>query len=277
MSANDHDMMPRAAWVGVALGLAALVGGWWLLYGRERVEEDAQEVRAAEQELAQAAPDPALEGPAVVNPIPEPQPGGAPLPELENSDEAALASLGELFGPKPVESFFVPKELVRRFVLTVDSLDREDPLPLWLRPLRRVSGTFSVDRAADTISVGADNAGRYAGLMAMIEGVDMAALTAAYRRYYPLCQDAYDRLGNPRKRYFNDRLIEVIDHLLATPVVEEPIALVQPKVVYRYADPELEALSSGQKVLLRIGRENAARVQARLREFRSAIATRSAP
>lgn len=264
-------MMTRAAWIGVALGLAILIGGWWVLYGRQKVEESAAQIQAAELELAET-PDPAIEGPAIVHPVPEPPEGAPALPEIENSDEAALASLGELFGPKPVESFLVPKEIIRRFVLTVDSLDREAPLPLWLRPVRRVPGAFAVERSGDGLSIGAGNASRYAGLMTMIESVEMARLTAVYQRYYPLCQDAYDRLGNPRKRYFNDRLIEVIDHLLETPLVEEPIALVQPKVVYRYADGELESLSSGQKVLLRIGRANAARVQARLREFRSAIA-----
>lgn len=269
-------MMTRAAWIGVALGLAVLIGAWWVLYGREQVEESAEQIQAAEQQLAET-PDPAVEGPAIAHPLPEPPAGAPALPEIENSDEAALASLGELFGPAPVEAFLVPKEIIRRFVLTVDSLDREAPLPLWLRPVRRVPGAFAVERVGDDLSIGLQNERRYAGLMAMIESVEMARLTAVYQRYYPLCQDAYDRLGNPRKRYFNDRLIEVIDHLLETPLVEAPVALVQPKVLYRYADEELESLSSGQKVLLRIGRANSARVQARLREFRTAIAARKVP
>jgi hypothetical protein len=113
-------------------------------------------------------------------------------------------------------------------------------------------------------------------LIAMVERIDMLEIASFYRRYYPLFQDAYDRLGNPRARYFNDRLIDVIDHLLATPVPDEPLALARPKVLYVYADPELEALSSGQKAMLRIGRENAARVKAQLREFRSAIASGAA-
>ena len=38
-----------------------------------------------------------------------------------------------------------------------------------------------------------------------------------------------------------------------------------------YADPELEALSSGRKLLLRMGPENAARVRQVFREFRQHI------
>lgn len=268
-------MMTRAAWVGLAIGLTIIVGGLWFLYGREPAG-DPEALNAALEELAEVT-EPAAQEPAIAHPLPEPEAGGAPLPEIENSDEQALASLRELFGREPVESFIVPKELIRRFVLTVDSLDREDPLPLWLRPVRRVSGQFVVDRSSDALSVGTDNARRYAGVMSMIERVDMVRLAASYRRYYPLFQDAYDRLGNPRSRYFNDRMISVIDHLIATPTVEEPIALTQPKVLLLYADPALQALSSGQKVMLRIGRDNAAQVQAKLREFRSAVAARPAP
>jgi hypothetical protein len=43
-------------------------------------------------------------------------------------------------------------------------------------------------------------------------------------------------------------------------------------VRYEFADPELSALSSGQKALVRMGPENARRVKAKLRELRAAIA-----
>jgi hypothetical protein len=51
----------------------------------------------------------------------------------------------------------------------------------------------------------------------------------------------------------------VIDHLLATPEVGGPIAVVTPHVLYEYASAELEERSAGQKALLRAGPENAAR------------------
>jgi hypothetical protein len=38
--------------------------------------------------------------------------------------------------------------------------------------------------------------------------------------------------------------------------------------MYRYADPELEARSAGQKVLMRIGNANAAVVKDKLRAIR---------
>lgn len=268
-------MMTRAAWVGVLIGVVILGAGWWWLYGRTQQE-------LPETDTAMDLSDPALPTdkvlepetePAISHPMPEPEAGGPVLPELEDSDEEAMGELRALFGAAPVEAVLVPREIIRRIVLAVDSLDRE-PLPLWLRPVRRVPGKFDVHSEADAMSIDAANAARYTPLVTMVERVDMQKLAAAYRRFYPLFQDAYDRLGNPRTRYFNDRLIAIIDHLLATPVISEPIALARPKVVYVFADPELEELSSGQKAMLRIGRENAAKLQARMREFRSAIVVR---
>jgi hypothetical protein len=103
-----------------------------------------------------------------------------------------------------------------------------------------------------------------------LEAVDSAKLVALYVRFYPLFQQAYAELGYP-SRYFNDRVFEVIDHLLATPDVRGPIALVQPKVLYEYADPALQDLSAGQKMLVRMGPENEAKVKAKLRELKKAL------
>jgi hypothetical protein len=103
-----------------------------------------------------------------------------------------------------------------------------------------------------------------------MEAIDSTKLVALYVRFYPLFQQAYADLGYPT-RYFNDRVFEVIDHLLATPDAPRSIALVQPKVLYEYADPTLADLSAGQKILLRMGPENEARVKAKLRELKGAL------
>jgi hypothetical protein len=45
-------------------------------------------------------------------------------------------------------------------------------------------------------------------------------------------------------------------------------------VLYQFADPELEGLSAGQKIMLRMGAENAAKVKAKLREIRRELSAR---
>ncbi|MFQ5982999.1 MAG: DUF3014 domain-containing protein, partial [Woeseiaceae bacterium] len=54
--------------------------------------------------------------------------------------------------------------------------------------------------------------------------------------------------------------------------VPEPIRLVRPHVLYEFADEDLESLSSGQKLLLRMGNEHATRIKETLEEFRLLIA-----
>ena len=69
---------------------------------------------------------------------------------------------------------------------------------------------------------------------------------------------------------------QVIDNLLATPQPQQPVDLVRPNVMYMYADPGLESRSAGQKLLMRMGPDNAAAIKAKLTELRAAI-TASAP
>ena len=107
--------------------------------------------------------------------------------------------------------------------------------------------------------------------MRLLETVDAKQLVDPYVRHYPLFQQAYRELGYP-DGHFNDRLVEAIDSLLATPDPKGPLSVVQPKIFYEFADRELEQLPAGQKLLLRMGRDNAALVKAKLREIRRLVA-----
>jgi hypothetical protein len=105
----------------------------------------------------------------------------------------------------------------------------------------------------------------------LFANADPDELFDTYQRFYPLLQEAFVRLGYP-KGYLNDRVVEVIDHLLDTPTIEEPIRLIRPHVLYTFSDPTLEALSSGQKMLIRMGDDHAARVKQTLGLFRTLVA-----
>jgi Protein of unknown function (DUF3014) len=123
---------------------------------------------------------------------------------------------------------------------------------------------------------------RYAPFVALVESVDTGRAVALYQRLYPLFQGAYESLGYPGK-YFNNRLVAVIDLLLEAPEpsgalkvelpdIKGPLKLTRPWVLYRFSDPALEGLSSGQKILLRVGRENEKRLKSKLAEVRKLIA-----
>jgi hypothetical protein len=185
------------------------------------------------------------------------------------------ASIATVFGRQAVDDFLVSDRVIQNIVTTVDSLDRE-PVPLRFRAIVDVPEVMTVQRQGDTITLDGANALRYRGLMLALKAADAKTIAAVYQRYYPLLQRAYREMGYP-EGYFNDRVVHIIDHLLATPQVEPPIKLLQPKVLYVFADPQLEGLSSGQKIMIRIGPANAALVKTRLAELRAILVAGKPP
>lgn len=253
--------MNQKAIVGVAL--AAVVGGvgFWLWSSNQTPSAPPPEPKPL------AAP---VE-PAIRNEVPAATPEALPLPELADSDPTLKESAVSLFGGSAVEQWLVPTEVVRRVVVTVDNLPRKKYAERQ-KPIKAVPGRFIVDGAEETPVIGVENAARYTILVQVIQSLDMQKVSAEYFRLYPLFQAAYRDLGYP-DGYFNDRLVAAIDDLLAAPEINGPIKLTQPNVMYEYADPQLESLSSGQKSMIRIGPSNAAIVKAKLRELRTAVAT----
>ena len=191
-------------------------------------------------------------------------PPAASLPSLDNSDALMRERLVDLMGWTRFSELVLPVALVRRIVATVDNLPRETA-PRRVIPLAPVPGSFAPG-----------NFERYAPYVRVIEAIDERALVADYARAYPLFQQAYRELGYPG-REFNDRLLEAIDDLLAAPEIEAPLELVRPRVQYEFAAPDLETRSAGQKMLLRIGADNAARVKAKLLLVRREIIAASKP
>jgi hypothetical protein len=173
----------------------------------------------------------------------------------------------------------------RRVVATVDNLGRaQASAGMW--PVNPAAGRFTVQDAQGGAVIAPDNAARYAPLVKLAEGVDASRAADLYVRMYPLLQRAYEQLGYP-KRHFNDRLIDVIDLLLATPEVEQPVKVrltevkgpipsQRPWVNYQYEDPALESLTAGQKILVRVGPDNARRLKAKLSALRRELVQREA-
>ena len=227
-------------------------------------------------------PEPLPASQEPVHRVPEPVAEEAeeePLPTLENSDSAISAAIIGLLGNSEVSKHLAAESIITRIVTTVDNLVRPRTAER-LRPLSGLPGQFAVTVAGETADgvteyiLDPANYERYQWLTERVGQVDTSAVVAVYQRYYPLFQQAYVDLGYP-DGYFNDRLIVVIDDLLATPDVIDPVKLVRPHVLYQFADPALESLSAGQKALLRMGKDNAAIVKGKLRELRDRLAALS--
>jgi hypothetical protein len=197
------------------------------------------------------------------------------LPPLDQSDDAVVASLSTSVAIGTIESLFNTDALIRRFVVTIDNLPGKQFPRSRYRLARSVPGLLAVRRedSADTelLYLNTENFTRYKPFVDFLSTFDAGQMVSLYRHYYPLFQQAYEDLGYPESAYFNDRLVAVIDHLLETPAIDVPIRLVRPHVLYRYLLPELEGLSAGQKVLLRIGPDQARRLKSKLREVRGLL------
>lgn len=199
-----------------------------------------------------------------VVPTPGPEPAFEPLPVLHESDAAVTGALADLTGADPLAVYLVKDQVISRVVATIDSLtSRQVPLPI--NPVKHPEGRFQVKTAGGKTALDEANFGRYDAYASLLQALDGEALLGFYSRYYPLLQQAWEENGG--EGLFSDRLTEVIDHLLATPEIEGDIYLVKPEAVYLFEDPELEALTAGQKILLRMGPDNAAVVKQKLREI----------
>lgn len=207
--------------------------------------------------------------PEIRHPVPEKLPE-KPLPALETSDSTLKNALAELSGGSGLVDALILQGLIRRVVATVDNLPASK-VAMRVLPVKPVGGAFAVSGEEENYTIAAANAARYAKYVKLAEAIDSKKLATFYVHYYPLFQQAYRELGYP-KGHFNDRLVAVIDHLLEAPELKTPVALVRPKVFYLYADPELERRSAGQKILMRMGAENAGKIKAKLREVRTEIA-----
>ncbi|WP_425258398.1 DUF3014 domain-containing protein [Rubrivivax sp. RP6-9] len=271
--------------IGVVVLVAAVAAGlWWW----------------------RSAPAPAPDAPAAAPPVasaepPTPVPSAAlpavryPIGASAAQAEAATASTGpasalkqaldELLGPQAVLQWLQLDDFARRLVATVDNLPREHAAArLW--PVHPTPGRFGPNETPQGAVIGAGNHARYTAFVDWIERVDSRRAVAVYRSLYPMFQSAYEDLGFPG-RHFNDRLVDVIDHLLATPEPTTPLAVrlvevkgdvpsLRPWVRFEFSDPGLQARSAGQKLLLRLGPEHQRRLKAKLAEVRSLV-TQPAP
>ena len=268
-----------------ALVLAAIgAGGYYWWQHRARPVDINVPVPAATAPVG-PAPLPPASAPAIRYPIdPSAAASGPPLPAPAEADSFVSAALADLLGRKNVQTFLQLDGFARRVAATTDNLAREHAAPaLW--PVAPTAGRFAAladnSSAAGATTISPDNSLRYTPFVLFIESVNAAQAVKLYARLYPLFQQAYEELGYPG-RYFNDRLVAVIDLLLATPVpaaplevnlieVKGPILPVRPWVRYEFTDPALRHLSAGQKMLLRTGPVNQRRLNAKLMEVKRLV------
>jgi len=267
--------MSRGALMGMMVLLVAAGGFlWWRQAHRPAPAAPAP----SPPPVAPPPAPPPPPAPAIRNPVPAAAAPGT-LPSLDHSDAYVKKALVDLVGRKAVSTFFRLEGAIGRFVATVNNLATDGATTdLW--PVNSTPGRFETETRDGATVPTAHNAERYTPFVRFAAGIDTGRAVALYVRLYPLLQRAYEDLGYPGA-YLNDRVVAVIDNLLATPNVSGPIRVKRVGLdggtvggtgLYLFEDPALEAATAGQKILLRMGTENRSKLMAKLTEIRHQIA-----
>ncbi len=185
------------------------------------------------------------------------------------SDKAIASALADFPGREQLLKFVLPADIVQRIVLTIDNLPG-DSMSMQYRAVSAMPGSFMIEKRDGEPIISVRNARRYDAFVAFASGLDSRRLVAVYKRFYPQFQKTYRSIGYP-EGHFNDRLVQAIDDLLAAPAPAGAIFLDQPRVLYEYAESSLERRSVGQRMMIRVGPEHAAKLKAKLREIRALL------
>ncbi len=158
---------------------------------------------------------------------------------------------------------------IQKMVLFIDHLP-EKSIPRLHLPITPPKPGFVTIGSGEQLIISKRNFVRYTPYVRLVEAVPDVTLLQLYRGLYPLFQQAYREIGDPNG-HFNDRLIQVIDELLETPESHAPIRVIHHVSRFKYADTSLESRSAGQKILLRMGVENAKRIKEKLQRLRKGL------
>lgn len=221
------------------------------------VEDIAPEPEAEPQQpeiVLQEAPSP-----------PEPEP--VVLPGLNASDPFVHSQVSDMANADAILRHLAGSQIIRKFVVLIDGMSRGD-IPSRDLPVIPPQTTLSVsEQGEEFYRLDPASYTRFNLLVDTLVSIDNEQAVERFQLMAPLFETAYAELGNPG-RTFAMALQDAFDNVLAARVPEREILLTRPSVNYHFADPGLENLSDLEKLLIRMGPDNAAKIQRKAREIR---------
>lgn len=191
------------------------------------------------------------------------------MPRLNASDVIVRGWIAALSANRDFARWLIPDQLIRKFVAAVGNIaEAEDPSAhiRHLAPPTR----FQAMGPRNALVADPKSYRRFDAFASVAASIDATAAARLYLNLGPLFDDAYAELGHP-KGEFDRTFARALAHLLATPASPSRFELVRQKVSFGFADPQFEALAPVQKMLIRMGPDNRAKVQAKLEEIRAAL------
>jgi len=195
------------------------------------------------------------------------------LPLVDESDPVVLEAIEEFSERTLVVNNLLEQDLLRSTVVFIDNFSRGEFLASF-SPLLATEIPFRKKNSNGKTYVSVLNYHRYDTYTKYIDSIDSEKIVATYRMLKPLIDQTYAEISLPGTD-FDDVLNDAIEMALSVPVINGPITLKSPSVMYLYNNPALEALNHAQKLLLRLGGKNLAIIQAKLVEIQAQLKAQS--
>jgi hypothetical protein len=253
----------RIIWIGLAVtAIAVLVLGYFLF-----LAPPAEKKAATVPELKSLATPPAS-GTAAAD---LDDSGIVPLDlDLDKSDDAVRGLVAAADVPAVVKNWLEHKEIVRTVVAAVDSIARGES-PAAQLPFLAPEGKFLARARNGTFWLDPQSFRRYDALVGAFIAIPDRTWITWYKKLRPTLEKAFRELGYPGIT-FSQRLQQAMEQLTQVPPLPQKEVALEKKVLsYAFADAALENLNPAQKQLLRLGPDNAARVQKKLRALAAAL------
>jgi hypothetical protein len=259
--------MQKAVIIAISI-LVLLVLAWALLRPGPAPGPEPESAPAPPPE-APADPDGRLPEPGSPSPLGPPDTEAAAvvdLPPLEESDPFVREQLEPMDLPRP---WLDQGEYVRRLAVLAENASR-GVVPRRQLAFLSPNEPFVVIRTEDErILLDPVSYTRYDGYLDRLEAIAPALLAGLLTMLDPLVEAALAEVGVFAEP--GEVFAEAVRQVMAVPLLEGEVELVQPAVMYRFADPGLEALPQLHKQLLRMGPDNVRRLQSYLREVAGAM------
>lgn len=177
--------------------------------------------------------------------------------DLAGSDGKVRDSIIAIDPSQTMISWLVGEELIRHFVVLVDNI-ANGAIPSKQMVFKSPKGSLVVQELGEDYVLLAKNYSRYQSYTQLLSTLPPETVVRYYQQFYPLLQQAYMELGYP-KSSFHHRLLDAIEVVLNAPMPDpgQELILKRSSVMFTYADESLQAGSDVNKLLLRMGPENA--------------------
>lgn len=248
-----------------------------------RTVEIPQPVPRAPEPVQREEPAPIIETPAplpverppvdtALIPTPAPIEEVIQLPPLNTSDSFVRERVTGMEAGNTLADLITTEDLVRRFVVFAENVG-DGSLPQLDYPVKRLPQAMAVRELDENLyEMQAVSYQRFTPIVNAVAALEPEQGMAMYRVLKPLLQQAYAEIGFAN-RNFDEAVVKAIDEILNARTAEGPFQLVKPKVMYVYADAEIESMSPVEKQLLRMGPENAAKLKAALAPYKDLLTT----